>query len=175
MRVPFLNKISLRFLEQWFLFCGFICKNSHQVSIKFLKLQIQCYHKKFLVRFILLLDPPNVVRAVFVKIALIVKYTPQLHIGTILVELYLELLSFSQAFEALEPRAMESALKRQKLKHNFRDTINPMCLTNDCIGDTEHFLLLFPSFDVKRQDLLAGIVALLRPFAQITKFSNDAF
>ena len=31
-------------------------------------------------------------------------------------------------------------------------------------GDAEHFLLLCPSFDVQRLDLLAGIVELLRPF-----------
>ena len=35
-------------------------------------------------------------------------------------------------------------------------------------------MLLCPSFDVQRQDLLAGIVELLRPFVQITNLSNDA-
>ena len=49
-----------------------------------------------------------------------------------------------------------------------------MCPTSDCIEDTEHFLFLFPSFDAQRQDLLAGIVELLRPFLQITNLSNDA-
>ena len=48
-----------------------------------------------------------------------------------------------------------------------------MCPTNDGIEDTEHFLLPCPSFDVQRQDLLAGIVELLRPFLQITDLSND--
>ena len=42
------------------------------------------------------------------------------------------------------------------------------------IEDTEHFLLLCPSFDLQRRDLLAGIVELLRPFVQITNLSNDA-
>ena len=37
-----------------------------------------------------------------------------------------------------------------------------------------HSLLLCPSFAVQRQDLLAGIVELLRPFRQITNLSNDA-
>ena len=60
-----------------------------------------------------------------------------------------------------------------KFKHNFRDTINPMCPTNDGIEDTEHSLLLFPCFDVQRQDLLAGIAELLRPFLQIADLSND--
>ena len=56
-----------------------------------------------------------------------------------------------------------SKLNFHKFKHDFRDTINPMCPTNDGIEDTEHFLLLCPSFDVPRGDLLAGISALLRP------------
>ena len=49
-----------------------------------------------------------------------------------------------------------------------------MCPTNDGIEDTEHFLLLCPSFDVQRQNLLAGIVELSRPFAQFTNLSNDS-
>ena len=60
-----------------------------------------------------------------------------------------------------------------KFKHNFRDTINPMRPTSDGVEDTEHFLLLCPSFDAQRQDLLAEIVELLRPFLQITDLSND--
>ena len=35
-------------------------------------------------------------------------------------------------------------------------------------------MLLCPSFDVQRQDLLAGMVALLRPVVQIADLSNDA-
>ena len=49
-----------------------------------------------------------------------------------------------------------------------------MCPTSDGIEDTEHFLLLCPSFDVQRQDLLAGISELLRPVVQIADISNDA-
>ena len=67
-----------------------------------------------------------------------------------------------------------SKLNFHKFKHNFRDTINPMCPTSDGIEDTEHFLLLCPSFDLQRRDLLAGIVELLRPFVQIASLSNDA-
>ena len=67
-----------------------------------------------------------------------------------------------------------SKLNFHKFKHNFRDTINPMCPTSDGIEDTEHFLLFCPSFDAQRQDLLAGMVELLRPFEQITDLSNDA-
>ena len=49
-----------------------------------------------------------------------------------------------------------------------------MCPTSDGIEDTEHFLLLCPSFDVQRQNLLAGIVELLRPYVQITNLSNHS-
>ena len=49
-----------------------------------------------------------------------------------------------------------------------------MCPTSDGIEDTEHFLLLCPSFDVQRQDLLAGSAELLRPVVQIPDLSNDA-
>ena len=60
-----------------------------------------------------------------------------------------------------------SKLNYHKFKHNFRDTTNPMCPTNDGIEDTEHFLLLCPYFDVHRRDLLAGIFALLRPLGYV--------
>ena len=56
-----------------------------------------------------------------------------------------------------------SKLNFHKFKHNFRDPIDPICPTNDGIEDTEHFLLLCPSLEVPRRDLLAGVSALLRP------------
>ena len=67
-----------------------------------------------------------------------------------------------------------SKLNFHKFKHNFRDTINPMCPTSDGIEDTEHFLLLCPTFDAQRRDLFAGIVELIRPFRQITDLSNNS-
>ena len=57
-----------------------------------------------------------------------------------------------------------SKLNWHKFQHNSRDTLNPMCRSNDGIEDTEHFLLLCPSFDLQRRDLLAGVLAILRPF-----------
>ena len=51
--------------------------------------------------------------------------------------------------------------------------MNPMCPTNDGIEDTEHFLLLCPSFDIQRQDLLAGVLELLQPFVQIDTLLNN--
>ena len=60
-----------------------------------------------------------------------------------------------------------SKLNHHKFNHSFRDNTNPMCPTNDGIEDTEHFLLLCLCFDVHRRDLLAGIVALLRPLGYV--------
>ena len=34
-----------------------------------------------------------------------------------------------------------SKLKQHKFNYNFRETVDPMCLINDEIEDTEHFLL----------------------------------
>ena len=66
-----------------------------------------------------------------------------------------------------------SKLNFHNFKHNFRDTINPMCPISDGIEDTEHYLLCH-LFDVQRQDLLTRVAELLRPFVQITDLSNDA-
>ena len=47
-----------------------------------------------------------------------------------------------------------------------------MCATNDGIEDTEHFLLLCPSFEAPSRDLLAGVSALLRTLGH-TNLSNE--
>ena len=65
-----------------------------------------------------------------------------------------------------------SKLNLHKFKHNFRDTTNPMCPSNDGIESTEHFLLLCPSLAGQRRNLLAGVFALLRPFGYID-LSNE--
>ena len=67
-----------------------------------------------------------------------------------------------------------SKLKFHKFKHNFKDTINTMCPTNDGIEDTKHSLLLCTSFHAQRRDLFAEIVELIRPFMEITPLSNDS-
>ena len=48
-----------------------------------------------------------------------------------------------------------------------------MCPTNDGIEDTEHFLLLCPSFDIQGRHLLAGVSVALRPFVEIDSLSNN--
>ena len=65
-----------------------------------------------------------------------------------------------------------SKLNFHKFQHNFKEIINPMCPTNDGIEDTEHFLLLCPSFDNQRQQLLASISVAVRPYIQLHKVSN---
>ena len=65
-----------------------------------------------------------------------------------------------------------SKLCFHKFKHNFRDSINPMCPSNDGIETTEHFLLLCPSFEVEHQDLLARVFELIRPYGYID-LSNE--
>ena len=43
-----------------------------------------------------------------------------------------------------------SKLNFHKFKHYCKDTVNPMCPTNDGIQDTEHFLLLCSSLESLR-------------------------
>ena len=65
-----------------------------------------------------------------------------------------------------------SKLCFHKFKHNFRDSINPMCPSNDGIETTEHFLLLCPAFEVERRNLLTRVFDLLRPYGYID-LSNE--
>ena len=57
-----------------------------------------------------------------------------------------------------------SKLNFHKFKHNFKDTINPMCPINDGIEDTEHFLLLCNSFREHRRSLLADVNDVLEAY-----------
>ena len=57
-----------------------------------------------------------------------------------------------------------SKLNFHKFKHNFSDTLNPLCVINDGIEDTEHFLLLCHAYDIHRRDLLDSVNAILRPY-----------
>ena len=65
-----------------------------------------------------------------------------------------------------------SKLCFHKFKHNFRDSINPMCPSNDGIETTEHFLLLCPSCEAERRNLLGRVFELLRPYGYID-LSNE--
>ena len=50
-----------------------------------------------------------------------------------------------------------SKLKYHKFKHNFVDTVSPMCPANDGIENTEHFLLLCHSCNNNRHSPLTGV------------------
>ncbi len=49
-----------------------------------------------------------------------------------------------------------------------------MCPTNDGFEDTEHYLLLCPSFENQRRNLLAGVSEVLQPFFEVNSLSNNA-
>ena len=64
-------------------------------------------------------------------------------------------------------RADLSKLNFYKFKHKFADTMSPMCLTNDGIEDTEHFLLLCHSFDNNRRSIFAGVNEIFKAVGNI--------
>ena len=66
-----------------------------------------------------------------------------------------------------------SKLNFHKFNHDFRDNINFMCRTNDCIDDTQHFLLLCSSFVMHRRDLLTNVLALVQPFGYSSLSNKD--
>ena len=57
-----------------------------------------------------------------------------------------------------------SMLNLHKFRHNSRDTLNPMCPSNDGVEDTEHFLLHCHSYDACRTDLLDSLSSTLQPY-----------
>ena len=65
-----------------------------------------------------------------------------------------------------------SKLNFHKFKHNFRDTVNPLCPANDGVEDTEHFLLLCHSYNELRFDLLNSVNAILLPHG-FSSLSNE--
>ena len=65
-----------------------------------------------------------------------------------------------------------SKLNFHKVKHNFQDTVNPMCPVNDGIEDTEHFLLHYHAYDDLRRDLLGAINEVFQP-QNILNLSNQ--
>ena len=64
-------------------------------------------------------------------------------------------------------------IRKEIFIHNFTDAVNSMCPANDGIEYTEHFFVVCPSFDIQRQDLLAGVSKFLRPFVQIETLPNN--
>ena len=65
-----------------------------------------------------------------------------------------------------------SKLNFHKFKHNFRDTLSPLCPTNDDVEDTEHYFLLCHTDAADRLDLLNSVNAILLPHGMIN-LSNE--
>ena len=65
-----------------------------------------------------------------------------------------------------------SKLNFHKFRHNFRDTVNPLCPANNGVEDTEHFLLLCHSYNGPRSDLLDSVNAILLPHG-FSPLSNE--
>ena len=65
-----------------------------------------------------------------------------------------------------------SKLNFHKFRHNFSDTIDPMCPANDGVEDTEHYLLFCQSYEEPRHELLNGFNEILPPSA-IFNLSNE--
>ena len=53
-----------------------------------------------------------------------------------------------------------SHLKEHKFRHNFQDSIDPMCSCNSGIETTAHFLLHCPNFNTQRQTLFDKIATI---------------
>ena len=54
-------------------------------------------------------------------------------------------------------RLQLSHLREHKFKHNFQDTLNPLCDCSLNIESTEHFFLHCLNFDEERQDLFNNL------------------
>ena len=53
-----------------------------------------------------------------------------------------------------------SHLKEHKFRHNFQDSVDPMCSCNSGIETTAHFLLRCPNFNTQRQTLFDKIATI---------------
>ena len=67
----------------------------------------------------------------------------------------------------------KSKLNSHKPRHNFRETINPLCPSNDGTEDTEHYLLLCSSYAGFRYDFLASVAAMLQLYSLSSPPSNQ--
>ena len=65
-----------------------------------------------------------------------------------------------------------SKLNFHKFKHNFNDTMNPLCPMNDGVEECEYYFLLCHMYDDIRRDLLKGVNAILLQHGMVN-LSND--
>ena len=56
-----------------------------------------------------------------------------------------------------------SHLREHKFRHNFRDTLNPLCSCGYEIGSTSHYLLRYSLYTSSRRTLLESVSAIIGP------------
>jgi len=69
-------------------------------------------------------------------------------------------------------RVSLSPLKAHKFHHNFEDTLTPMCIINDGIENSEHFLLHCQQFNTIRTNLFQNLSLLLN--TNVSSIGNAA-
>ena len=70
-------------------------------------------------------------------------------------------------------RIVLSKRNYHKFIHNFADAVSQRCPANDGIEDTEHFLLLYHSFDDNRRSLLTGANKVFKADGEIVSPNNN--
>ena len=65
-------------------------------------------------------------------------------------------------------RVKLSHLREHKFRHNFLDTINPLCTCSLEVESTNHYLLRCPFFAPTRKHLLDNIVDLIGPISNLS-------
>ena len=66
-----------------------------------------------------------------------------------------------------------SKLNFHKFRHNFEDTLNPLCPSNDGVEDTEHYMLFCHTYDVQRCCLLGRVNAILLSHGLANPSNNE--
>ena len=65
-----------------------------------------------------------------------------------------------------------SKLNFHKFRHNFSDSIDPLCPANDGVEDTEHYRLFCQSYEGPRRELPYGFNEISPPIV-ISDLSNE--
>ena len=66
-----------------------------------------------------------------------------------------------------------SKLNFHKFRHNFEDTLNPLCPSNDGVEDTEHYMLFYHTYDAQRCYLLGRVNGILLSHGLANPSNNE--
>ena len=80
---------------------------------------------------------------------------------------------FVQRKNLFQLRVSSSSLRYHKNRHNFIDTPSDICLCNQDIEDTNHFLFLCPFFATVRATLAINVIAILQKY-NLTRLGNKS-